>query len=51
MLVALQVIGRAVVPLKVTVLDACVAPKFDPVIVTVEFAVPEVGFRLVMLGA
>src|SRR5438045_3346839 len=51
MLVALQVVGIAVIPLKVTVLDPCVKPKFDPAIVTEEFTVPEVGFRLVMLGA
>jgi hypothetical protein len=34
MLVALQLAGEAVVPLKVTVLPPCVAPKFIPVIVT-----------------
>ena len=50
-LVELQLAGTARAPLRVTVLDPCVAPKLDPVIVTAEFAVPEVGFRLVMLGA
>src|SRR6266436_1036367 len=50
-LVALQLVGVAVVPLKVTVLVPCVAPKFVPVIVTDVPTVPEVGFRLVMVGA
>jgi hypothetical protein len=34
MLVALQLVGEAVVPLNVSVLPPCVAPKFVPVIVT-----------------
>jgi len=54
MLDALQLellVGVAVVPLKVTVLVPCVAPKFVPVIVTDVPTVPEVGFRLVMVGA
>jgi hypothetical protein len=51
MLVALQLVGVAVVPLNVTVLDPCVAPKFAPAIVTDAPTNPEVGFRLVMLGA
>jgi hypothetical protein len=38
------------VPLKVTVLDPCVAPKFVPVMVTRVPAGPEVGDKLVMLG-
>jgi len=50
MLVALQLVGVAAVPLKVTVLVPCVAPKLDPVIVSEVPAAPEVGFRLVMLG-
>ena len=50
MLVALQLVGVATVPLNVTVLVPCVAPKFAPVIVTDAPANPEVGFRLVMLG-
>jgi len=50
MLVALQLVGVAVVPLKVTMLDPCVAPKFVPVIVTDAPTNPDVGFRLVMLG-
>ena len=50
--VALQlVIVVAVVPLNVTVLVPCVDPKFDPVIVTDAPTAPEVGDRLVMLGA
>ena len=43
MLVLLQVVGVAVVPLKVTVLLPCVAPKLVPVIVTGVPTVPEVG--------
>src|SRR5580700_6640804 len=50
MLVALQLVGAATVPLNVTVLVPCVAPKFAPAIVTDAPASPEVGFRLVMLG-
>src|SRR5207245_4442585 len=51
MLVALQLVGAAVVPLNVTVLVPCVAPKFAPVIVTGIPTAPDVGFRLVRLGA
>jgi len=53
-LVALQfaeLVGFVAVPLKVTVLVPWVAPKFVPVIVTDAPTAPEVGFRLVMLGA
>ena len=52
-LVALQLelAGVAVVPLKVTVLVPGVAPKFVPAIVTDVPTAPEVGFRLVMMGA
>jgi hypothetical protein len=50
MLVALQLVAVAVVPLNLTVLVPCVAPKFAPEIVTVAPTNPEVGFRLVMLG-
>src|SRR5437667_297297 len=50
MLVAAQVVGVAVVPLKVTVLVPLVAPKFEPVIVTDVPAGPAVGDRLVTLG-
>jgi hypothetical protein len=49
-LVALQLVGVPVVPLKVTVLDPCVEPKFVPVIVTEVATGPEVGDRLVTLG-
>ena len=45
------VIVVAVVPLNFTVLVPGVAPKFVPVIVTDAPAAPEVGERLVMLGA
>jgi hypothetical protein len=51
MLVALQLVGVAVVPLKVTVLVPCVEPKLAPVMVTEVPTGPEVGLRLVMLGA
>src|SRR5258707_12742916 len=50
MLVALQLVGVAAVPLNVTVLDPWVAPKFVPVIVTEVPTGPDVGLRLVMLG-
>jgi len=50
MLVALQVVGVAAVPLKVTVLVPCEAPKFVPVTVTDVPTGPEFGLRLVMLG-
>ena len=50
MLVALQLVGVAAVPLNVTVLVPCDAPKFVPVIVTEVPTGPEVGLRLVMLG-
>src|SRR6267142_5226719 len=45
MLVAFQLVGVAVVPLKVTVLALCVAPKFVPVIVTDVATGPDVGLR------
>jgi hypothetical protein len=51
MLVAFQLVGVAAVPLKVTVLEPCVAPKFVPVIVTTDPTVPVVGFKLVIPGA
>src|SRR5712692_6336679 len=51
MLVPLQLDGVAAVPLNVTVLVPCVAPKFVPVIVTDVPTTPEIGFKLVMLGA
>lgn len=50
MLLALQLAGVAAVPLNLTVLVPCVAPKFDPAIVTEALTAPEVGDRLVMLG-
>src|SRR6266850_584546 len=49
MLVALQLVVLAVVPLKVTV--SVVVPKLVPVMVTAVPTGPEVGFRLVMAGA
>src|SRR5467141_3914456 len=51
MLVALQLVGVAVIPLNFTVLVPCVAPKFVPAIVTDVPTNPDVGFKLVMLGA
>jgi hypothetical protein len=51
MLVALQLVTLPAVPLKLTVLDPCVAPKFVPVIVTAAPVAPEVVERLVILGA
>ena len=50
MLVALQLVGVATIPLNVTVLVPCVAPKFVPVIVTEVPTVPEFGLRLVIFG-
>src|SRR6266436_1114016 len=49
-LVALQLVGVAVVPLNWTVLVPCVSPKFVPVIVTDVPTAPDVGLTLVMLG-
>jgi hypothetical protein len=51
MLVALQLVGVAVVPLNLTVLVPCVALKFAPVIVTDAPTNPEVGLNPVILGA
>jgi len=51
MVVAPQLVGVAAVPLNVTVLVPCDEPKFVPVIVTKVPTAPDVGFRLVMLGA
>jgi hypothetical protein len=51
MLVVLQLVGVAEVPLNATVLDAWLAPKFVPVIVTEVATAPDVGLRLVMVGA
>ena len=50
MLVALQLVAVAVVPLNVTVLVPWVAPKFAPLIVTAVPTAPVLGVRLVMLG-
>jgi hypothetical protein len=50
MLVALQLVGIAVVPLNFSVFVPCVAPKFVPVIVTAVPTSPDAGFKLVMLG-
>jgi hypothetical protein len=50
MLVSLQELGEASVPLKVTVLVPCVEPKLVPVMVIDVPTAPELGLRLVMLG-
>src|SRR5580658_615319 len=50
MLVALQLVGVADVPLNLTVLVPCVVPKFVPVIVTEAPTAAEVGDNVVMLG-
>ena len=50
MLVAVQLVGFASIPLKVTVLVPCVEPKFTPEIVTEVPVGPAVGERLVIPG-
>ena len=50
MLDALQLLGVAAVPLKVTVLEPCVEPKFVPAIVTEAPTGADVGDRLLMVG-
>jgi hypothetical protein len=50
MLVELQLVGVPAVPLNVTALVSCAAPKFVPVIVTEVPTAPEFGVRLVMPG-
>jgi hypothetical protein len=50
MLVALQLVALAFVPLKVTVLEPCDAPKLTPEIVTGVPAGPEFGLKPMMLG-
>jgi hypothetical protein len=51
MLVALQLVTVAAVPLNITVLLPWLAPKFAPLIVTAVPTAPVFGLRLVMLGA
>jgi len=48
--VAVQTIGFAAMPLKVTVLFPCGNPKGPPLICTEVPTVPEVGDKLVMVG-
>ena len=50
MLVLLQLVGVAVTPLNLTVLVPCVAPKFEPLIVTDVPTPPDVGERLLIEG-
>jgi hypothetical protein len=49
-LVGLQLVAAAAVPLKATVLVPCVAPKSIPVIVTVVPTGPLVGLKFEILG-
>lgn len=51
MLVALQPLTVAVVPLNLTKPLPCDVPKLEPAMVTLEPTVPEFGLRLLMLGA
>jgi len=50
MLVSLQLVGVARVPLNVIELVPCDVPKFAPLMVTDVPTGPEVGERLLMLG-
>src|SRR5204863_246011 len=50
MLVALQAVGVATVPLNATVLVPCVAPKFAPVIVTAVPTGPDAGLSVLIDG-
>ena len=49
--VALQLVTVPAVPLNVTELVPCVEPKLVPVIVTAAPTTPDVGFRVVIVGA
>jgi hypothetical protein len=48
---SLQFVGVAGIPLNVTLLVPCVAPKYDPLIVIDVPTYPEVGEMLFMTGA
>jgi hypothetical protein len=50
MLAALQLVGVAAVPLKLTVLVPCAAPKLEPLMVTEAPTNPDAGFKLVMFN-
>jgi hypothetical protein len=50
MLVALQLVGEAFAPPKETVLDPCVAPKPDPLMITEVPGPPEPADKLLMTG-
>src|ERR1700675_2191760 len=50
MLVALQLVTAAAVPLKLTVLVPWAEPKLVPVILTEDPTAPDVGERLLMVG-
>ena len=50
MLEAPQLVGEAVMPLKVTVLVPCDAPKLEPLITTGVPIVPEEGLRRLIDG-
>jgi len=45
-----QLVGAAILPLKVTALAPCVDPKFEPAIVTIAPTTPLEGDRLVIVG-
>jgi len=47
---ALQPVGVAAIPLNVTLLVPCTAPKFAPMIVTGVPMTPDVGLKLVTVG-
>jgi len=51
MVLALQLVGVAAVPLNRTTLVPFVVPKFAPLMVTVVPTLPDVGDRLAMMGA
>ena len=51
MLLALQILGVAATPLKVTVLVPCVAPNPVPLMVTEVPTAPELGVMPVICGA
>jgi len=49
-LVAVQLVGVAVMPLNVTVLVPCEAPKFEPAMVTEVPTAPLLGVKLLMIA-
>ncbi len=51
MLLAVQLLGAAAVPLNLMLLVPCDAPKFAPLMVTAVPTLPDVGERFTILGA